>query len=250
MIRRLSAIWPSAADGEEIVVPPVRLLAVSDEMEPALSFETNRRALLPVDGVIGAGDLKPEYLDFLADAFKVPLLYVRGNHDRGGGWEEEIDHVPEPMDGTFHDLGGVTLAGLSWPSDDHGRAVHDDNAAWRQVASSYMRFRSRRPLVMVSHVPPAGLGDTPDDHYHRGFAAYRWLCERLKPLVWIHGHTSTAAAQHWWVQSGPTTVVNVTGAVLLEVGPAQSQPTVIGVPGVTIAEGLLEPANEGPAEAH
>lgn len=249
MIRRLSASWPTPADGKEGILRPIRLLAVSDEIEPALSFETNRRALRPVDAVIGAGDLKPEYLDFVADAFKVPLLYVRGNHDRGGGWQEEIDHVPEPMDGTWHDVGGLTIAGLSWPSNDHGRAVHDEAAAWRQVASSYVRFRSRRPLILVSHVPPAGLGDTPEDHYHRGFAAYRWLCERLKPAVWIHGHTSIAALEHWWVQSGSTTVVNVTGAVLIELAPVRGLPVVVGASGATIAEGLVRRAAKERSEA-
>ena len=83
---------------------PIRLLAVSDEVERAFDFEANRDALTPIDAILGAGDLKPEYLDFLANAFSVPLLYVLGNHDRGGGWNEEKHHVPEPMDGAWHDV--------------------------------------------------------------------------------------------------------------------------------------------------
>ena len=83
-----------------------------------------------------------------------------------------------------------------------------------------MRVRGRRPDIIVSHAPPLGLGDTPEDHYHRGFAAYRWLLERLKPPLWVHGHTALAATDHWWVKHGQTTIVNVTGAVVLEVLPA------------------------------
>lgn len=227
----------------------MRVLAVSDEMVPALEYETNRHALLPIDAIIGAGDLKPEYLDFLADAFRVQLLYVRGNHDRGGGWTEEITHVPEPMDGAWHDVAGLTVAGLSWPSDKGDRAVHDDNAAWRQVAARYLRLRSRRPDIIVSHVPPLGLGDTPEDHYHRGFAAYRWLAERLKPVLWIHGHTPTAGASNWWVRNGPTTLVNVTGAVLVELSPAPVGETDVGLRGATIESGLVQRASEVPSEA-
>jgi Icc-related predicted phosphoesterase len=215
VIRRLTLELPVDRGRPDIQVP-VRLLAVSDEAERAFDYERNRTALLPIDGIIGAGDLRPDYLDFLTGAFKAPLLYVLGNHDRGGGWQEGQHHVPEAIDGTWHALGGLEIAGLSWPSDSKGRAIHDDNLAWRQVAGCFMRVRGRRPDIIVSHVPPLGLGDTPEDHYHRGFAAYRWLLDRLKPPVWIHGHTALAAADHWWVSHGQTTVINVTGAVLLE----------------------------------
>ena len=249
MIRRLSATLPSSNGSRPPAARPVRLLAVSDEMEKAFEYASNRRALEPIDAIIGAGDLKPEYLDFLADAFRVPLLYVRGNHDRGGGWTEEIAHVPEPMDGSLHDVVGLTVAGLSWPSDKGDRAVHDDNAAWRQVAARYLRLRSPRPEIIVSHVPPLGLGDTPEDHYHRGFAAYRWLAERLKPTLWIHGHTSMAGASRWWIAHGPTTLVNATGAVLLELAPAEVGERDALPRGVTIGSGPVERPAEVASEA-
>lgn len=252
MIRRLSAILPAQNGSPRsrlLAGRAVRVLAVSDELEPAFEHERNRQALKPLDAIIGAGDLKPEYLDFLADAFRVPLLYVRGNHDRGGGWHEEIGHVPEPMDGSWHDVAGLTVVGLSWPSDRTERAIHDDKAAWRQVAARYLRLRSRRPDIIVSHVPPLGLGDTPEDHYHRGFAAYRWLCERLNPTLWIHGHTSTAAASHWWVGHGPTTLVNVTGAVLLELTVDPLGHSAPGMRDAAIGPGPGELAREAASEA-
>jgi uncharacterized protein len=233
MIRRLKvARSASKLDADANGAPTVRLLAVSDDAEPAFEFERNRLALGTIDGIIGAGDLEPGYLAFLADAFSVPLLYVRGNHDRGGGWEDGREHIPDPIDGSWHDVAGLTLAGLSWPLDGSGRAVHDEGAAWRQVASSYLRFRKRRPDIIVSHVPPLGYGDTPEDHYHRGFAAYRWLLEKLKPALWIHGHTAAAAVRDWSVAAGPTTVANVTRAVLIEVVP---RPLPLAVPATSTA---------------
>lgn len=217
MIRRLTV---TRARGGAGAGSEVRLLAVSDEREPALDHQHNRSALGRIDGVIGAGDLDPGYLAFLADAFRVPLLHVLGNHDRGGGWEESLERLPEPIDGRWHDLAGLAVAGLSWPLTKHVHAVHDDGAAWRQVAACYLRFRRHRPDIVVSHVPPLGIGDAgQDDHYHRGFAAYRWLLKRLKPALWIHGHTTPASVREWLVEEDGTKVVNVTGAVLIDMVP-------------------------------
>lgn len=216
MIRRTTVTLRRRA-GENADEQALRILAVSDEVERAFDFESNRTDLGHIDAIVGAGDLRPEYLDFLTMAFKAPLLYVRGNHDRGGGWEDETERVPVSMDGPVQDLNGVRFYGMSWPWDRRRQAVHDENLAWRQVARSMVGMRTQRPDVIVSHVPPAGLGDTPDDHYHKGFAAYRWLCDKTKPSLWIHGHTSLAAADTWSIDHGPTKLINVTGAVLIEI---------------------------------
>jgi hypothetical protein len=73
-------------------------------------------------------------------------------------------------------------------------------------------------VVIISHVPPAGIGDAPD-LYHQGFGAYRWLLGLLRPPVWIHGHTTTASVanllEHW----KGTAVANATGAMLIELQP-------------------------------
>jgi len=220
MIRRLTLDWPGTR--------PVRLLAVSDEAERALEFEANRAALGPIDGVIGCGDLEPDYLAFLADAFCVPLLYVRGNHDRGANWRAGSPNLPHVLGARVERLAGLAVAGLSWPGSGSGegqgdgdvdrRAIRDEASAWRQAIGMYLRARGQKPLILVSHVPPRGLGDTPGDHYHRGFAAYHWLCRRLKPRLWLHGHTAPAAATDLRADWGSTTLVNATGAVLIEIG--------------------------------
>ena len=86
MIRRVKLTWPKAAPSLAGFGRPLRLLGVSDMVEHAFDFESNRTALEPLDAILGCGDLEPDYLGFLADAFHVPLLYVRGNHDRGSHW--------------------------------------------------------------------------------------------------------------------------------------------------------------------
>jgi Icc-related predicted phosphoesterase len=79
-----------------------------------------------------------------------------------------------------------------------------------------------RPWLVVSHAPPRGAGDTPDDPYHVGFGAYRAVLDRIRPPLWLHGHTTRASAPNPIVQRGPTTLVNVTGSVLVELRPSSS----------------------------
>jgi Icc-related predicted phosphoesterase len=218
MIRRLRVPWPAARTGDTDGIRPFRILAVSDERDDALVLEVNREAIGTIDAIVGAGDLEPEYLSLLADAFHVPLFYVLGNHDRGAGWQEHADHLPDPMlDGRVEHLHGLDVVGLSWPGNHRGRAVRDDGAAWLQALRAYLRhLLRRRPLLMISHVPPEGCGDDPTDPYHAGFAAYRWLARRTHPPLWLHGHTTVATQKTLVSEVDSTHLVNVTGAVLLE----------------------------------
>ena len=223
MIRRVRLTWPDPAPFLARGGRPIRFLAASDERDPALEHEVNRTALEPLDGVIGCGDLEPEWLSFLADAFKAPLVYVRGNHDRGGAWEKGPAGVPVPL-GAGHTsrLTGISIAGLEWPGVRERGNLRRSGLAWahvlgvaRRALASRLRGRSE-PLLVISHAPPAGAGDTPTDAYHVGFGSYRWLMDWLRPPLWLHGHTTTASVPVLDAVVGSTRLVNVTGAVLVE----------------------------------
>jgi uncharacterized protein len=222
VIRRITVEWPDLRPFEGRDDRPIRLLAVSDEHEPALEFEANRRDLGPLDGIVGCGDLDPRWLAFLADSFSAPLVYVLGNHDRGGDWDERRRVVPDPLgSGRQTRIAGIAVTGLSWPAGQEGRNRRRSDLAWWQafrVARLRLRDRLRgrsEPVLVISHAAPEGAGDGPDV-YHRGFPAYRWLLDRLRPPLWLHGHTTTASVANLEIRSGETTVVNVTGAVLVE----------------------------------
>lgn len=225
MIRRLRLPRPAG------VAEDVRLLAVSDELDRALDLQTNRDALGRIDGVVGAGDLEPGYLSFLADAFKAPLIYVRGNHDRGANWDVGRVNLPRPLLSHQDVLRGLRVVGLSWPGQPGGQAIRDEGAAWRQAFGLWLRLRGVKPHLVISHVPPRGVGDVPEDYYHRGFAAYRWLCRRLAPRLWIHGHTALSAVAGWRQDWRGTTFVNVTGAVLVEFASEPATTTIASAEG-------------------
>ena len=97
MTRTLTVVWldPKAFEGRDGA--PIRLLAVSDDVDRALDYAINREKIGRIDAVVGAGDLEPSYLCFLGDAFGAPVAYVRGNHDRGGHWMETLVDAPQPL---------------------------------------------------------------------------------------------------------------------------------------------------------
>jgi len=229
VIRRVRIPWPDRRPFADRGDRPIRFLAASDEVDKSLEYEANRAALGHLDGVIGCGDLSPEWLAFLADAFGAPLVYVRGNHDRGGGWEQERRLAPRPLEtGGSTRLEGIPIAGLEWPGVERQGNERHSGLAWVDALRLARRWllprlaRRGQAVIVISHVPPAGAGDAPADPYHAGFGAYRWLLDRLRPPLWLHGHTTTASVPSLLVHAGPTTLVNVTGAVLLEIVPPGS----------------------------
>jgi uncharacterized protein len=221
MTRRLSVEWPDPAAFKARDGAPIRLLAVSDAPDPALEHEVNRQALGRLDGILGCGDLEPAWLDFLAGSFNIPLVYVRGNHDRSGQWRERPLPVPTWLDaGRIDRLAGIPIVGLEWPGVDEEGNRRRPWLAWRQALRVAWWLLTARmwgsPVIVISHVPPRGVGDTPTDAYHVGFGAYRWLLDRLAPPIWLHGHTNTASVSRLVERSGRSVVANATGVLIVE----------------------------------
>lgn len=231
MIRRLRIDWPDARPFVARDGRTIRWLAVSDDEERGFDYERNRDELGAIDAVIGAGDLQPDYLGFLADAFQTRLAYVRGNHDQGGRWAQSVETQASAAlpTGSIETLDGIPILALEWPGVRHrDRRRHDPSATSDVIrltsALTVRRLLGRAaPFVVLSHAPPKGVGDCDgvDDPFHAGFGAYRWLLDRLQPPLWLHGHTHPAAAGPWRIDHRGSQVVNVTGAVLVEIAPPE-----------------------------
>jgi uncharacterized protein len=226
MTRRLTVTWPDPSPFERRGGAPIRLLAVSDAVDPALDHAINREAIGRVDAIVGCGDLEPSYLGFLGDAFGVSVAYVRGNHDRGGHWSETGTNAPHHLaSGHLVDVEGITVAPFEWPGLRPERALRDERGAWLDVIRAEGSLVARRllgratPVLVVSHAPPRGVGDQAADPYHVGYAGYRWLLDRVRPPLWLHGHTTPASVPNWREMCGPTVVANVTGSVVVELVP-------------------------------
>ena len=223
MTHRLRVRWPDPAPFEDRDGEPIRILAISDEPDPTLDSPITRERLGHLDFILGAGDLEPSYLTFVSDAFHAPLRFIRGNHDVGGAWAHaERRHLPEPMpDGQVVTEAGIRLIGFSGsPRYNEREGQLTSLGMWSRVVPAVLRARRAGPLLVVTHTPPRDVNDD-DDLAHRGFTAFRWLAERLKPPLWVHGHTALVrrGIDDRLTTVGDTAFYNCTGATLIELMP-------------------------------
>jgi hypothetical protein len=231
---RLRVAWPDPQPFADREGEPIRILAISDEPDPALDSPGTREVIGRVDLIVGAGDLQPDYLSFVSDAFQAPLRYVRGNHDTGLGWSHTRRKLlPEPMpDGQIVEELGIRILPFSGSPRYNQRGMQVSSIGmWWQVVTAWFRATRARPLLLVTHAPPRGLNDD-RDLAHRGFAAFRWLIDRIQPPLWLHGHTALVrrGLDDRCERHGPTLLYNCTGATLVELMPpdADSRATADG----------------------
>ncbi len=59
----------------------MKILLLADEESRYYWDFFEKKKLDGIDLIISCGDLAPQYLSFLATFAKVPILYVKGNHD-------------------------------------------------------------------------------------------------------------------------------------------------------------------------
>jgi Icc-related predicted phosphoesterase len=196
----------------------VRLLAVSDEVEPQLLDERTVEAQGHVDLVVGCGDLPADYLDALATVYGAPLIFVRGNHDppdRQGDYPREAE-----IDGRVVREKGLLIAGLEGSirySD--GPHQYTERQMMRKVQALRLRLRLRHPDILITHGPPAGVNEGTDAPHH-GLQAVRCAVEWMRPRLLLHGHVHPYGRDlPREGQLGETRVINVVGHRLIELAP-------------------------------
>ena len=230
MTKHLRVTWPDAALFRARGGAPLRILALSDEVEPAIESPEAPETLGPIDFILGAGDLGPEYLDRVAHAFNAPLLFVRGNHDTGINWRNVAPLLlPEPLpDGRLVTEADLPIVGFGGsPVYNEGPMQITASEMWIRVVGAWLRlWRERRPILVVTHAAPRGLGDA-EDLPHRGFTAFRWLRDRLRPPLWLHGHTALVrrGLDERCVRHDGTLLYYCTGATIVELVPPDATVT-------------------------
>ncbi len=196
----------------------MNILVLADEESKYLWDYFEKSKLDGVDLIISCGDLKPQYLSFLATFAKVPILYVHGNHDA-------IYEITPPdgcicIDDDLYVYNGIRILGLG------GSQCYNFGAY--QYNEKEMRsriFKLRRKLrkyggfdILVTHAPALELNDG-EDLPHKGFQAFRDLLDKYKPKYFLHGHvhlTYNWQQQRICTYNDTTTVINAYERYLFE----------------------------------
>lgn len=213
----------------------MRILTVSDKVEPVLYGPYIRERVGKVDLVLACGDLPYEYLEYIIGMLDAPLYYVHGNHDRV---------VPKPLE-----LDGPSMAPtFNWAINLHMRTIehrglllaglegcrmynpghpfqYTESAVRNQVLvlGSWLRLnrlRYGRYLdILITHAPPRGIHDA-EDLPHQGFESYLRLLRTFKPMLMIHGHHHVYnRCQTTETDYHSTRIINTYGYRVLELAP-------------------------------
>lgn len=165
----------------------MKILAVADtEAKYYYDFYMPGR-LDGIDLILACGDLRREYLEFLATLAHGPLVYVRGNHD------DSFHHAPPEgcvcADGRLIVCQGVRILGLggSYRYRD-GSNMYTERQMRRRIAQLRVQlWRQGGFDILLAHAPARHMGDL-ENLPHRGFACFTELMDRYQPRYFVHGH--------------------------------------------------------------
>ena len=177
----------------------MRILCVSDQIDPIVYSTAIRERFRDVELVLSAGDLPMEYLSFIVSSLNKPLLFVFGNHNlnelsfyRPAAGQRLDRSLRWPFAGLEGNSGAIL--GLGGSIRYNGGLNQYTNAQmmfhillllpkllWNKVR--YGRFVD----IVLTHAPPAGIHDR-SDPCHRGFRSFLWLMRVFRPRFLVHGH--------------------------------------------------------------
>lgn len=162
-----------------------------------------------IDLILSCGDLKPEYLSFLATFAKVPILYVRGNHD-------DIYETNPPegcicIEDTIYTYQGIRILGLGGSVRYRpGGNQYTQTEMKGRVRKLWWKIRQNKGIdILLTHAPAYHINDG-EDGPHEGFEAFVNILDEYKPKCFIHGHVHLTYSRSHKRESmyGETRIIN------------------------------------------
>jgi predicted phosphodiesterase len=181
----------------------MRVLAISDKVEPVLYSPGVTDRVGQVDAVISCGDLPFYYIEYIMTMLGKPTFYVYGNHGRevqytsgkGEDWQQSTAPMgAQNLHRTTACVDDLLLAGLEGSMRyNSGSGQYTDLEMWWNLYRLAPRLLLNRMLhgryldVLVAHSPPFGIHDK-TDLPHTGFRSFLALMRWFKPRYLLHGH--------------------------------------------------------------
>ncbi|MCM1282529.1 MAG: metallophosphoesterase [Muribaculaceae bacterium] len=196
----------------------MKILFLADEESKAYWDFFNKEDFAGIDLIVSCGDLKAEYLSFLATMVPVPVLYVRGNHD------DKYDKLPPEgctcIEDKIFEYRGVRILGLggSYRYKPGANQYTEQEMEKRVKRLSFQLFRKKGFDILVTHSPAFGLHDD-KDLCHRGFEVFNALIEKYRPRYFVHGHVHMNYGRQFPREDmvGETCVINAFEKFIVEI---------------------------------
>lgn len=174
-----------------IKVIALKILCISDQIDPLVYSPSIKERFAGVDLVLCAGDLPLDYLDFIISNLNKPLFFVFGNHftDKAFPGNRAIhlgSKVKIEENLIIAGLGGVMRS-------NRGENQYSEAGMFLESVKLIPRllwnriFRGRFLDILLTHAPPKGI------HYNEdkslwGFKTFLWFMKTFKPRYLVHGH--------------------------------------------------------------
>jgi Icc-related predicted phosphoesterase len=196
----------------------MKIMFVADEESKLIWDFFKKEDYKDIDLIISCGDLKPQYLTFMATMIPVPLLYVHGNHD------DKYEQTPPEgcicIEDEIYNFEGIRILGLGGSQRyKDGTNQYTEKEMERRVRKlRWKLMRSKGFDILVTHAPAQGLHDG-KDLCHQGFDVFNRLIERYEPQYFVHGHVHKNYG-HKFIREdrvGGTQVVNAYERCVIEI---------------------------------
>lgn len=227
----------------------MKLLCVSDFVDPMIYNQNVKQVFPDVDAVLCAGDLPNDYIDFIVSILNKPTYWIFGNHNLEAfkNFHGEKDYFSNhDSDKKFH--GGtymgfrvlpcpelliidpktgrqrpLLIAGVSGSLKyNNGKCQYTDKQMKFKLLKlvpklMYNKFKYGTYLdIFLTHASPRHIHDH-EDPCHKGFQCFNWFLQKYKPSLMIHGHIHLYDMREERIgKYYDTTVINAYSHVLID----------------------------------
>lgn len=195
----------------------MKILFLADEESKSFWDFFRKEEFEGIDLIVSCGDLKPEYLSFLTTMTSIPVLYVRGNHDK---YDRNPPEGCIGIDDDIYEFEGVRIMGLGGCQRyNMGQNQYTEKEMRKRVSKLRMKLFMKRGFdILVTHAPAYGVNDG-EDLCHRGFEVFGKLIEKYQPKYFVHGHVHMNYGRQFPREDaiGNTKVINAYNHYLVEI---------------------------------
>jgi hypothetical protein len=182
----------------------MKILCISDYIDPLVYTSAIKERFGDIDIVLCAGGLPIDYLDFIVSSLNKPLLFVFGNH--GLKHQHIKNRLGEEDDLDEATGSGARIGSKLWRAEGLIFAGLDGSMRYNDGDKQYTEFQMKLEIlkllpgllfnrifrgryldILLTHAPPKGIHDKPDQCYG-GFDVFLWFMRVFRPKYLIHGH--------------------------------------------------------------